>query len=64
MQYIAAHFPNNSHIEGHESYLAYQYVDGGAFAEPWMGLRPWQALSLWGDALTRCLGPAAVHLET
>ena len=63
MQYIAAQFPNNSHIEGPESYLPHQYVDDGAFAEPWMGIRPWQALPLWEDALTRCLGPAAAHLE-
>ena len=63
MQYIAANFPNNAHSEGHEAYLAYQYVDDGAFVEPWLGLRPWQALSLWEDALNRCLVPTAVHLE-
>ena len=63
MQYIDAHFPNNAHSEGDESYPVYQYVGDGAFVEPWLGLRPWQALSLWEDALTRCLGPTAVHLE-
>ena len=61
MQYIAAHFPTNVHIEGPESLRAYQYVDDGAFVEPWLGLRPWKALTLWGDASARCLGPVAVH---
>ena len=41
MQYISAQFPNNDHVEGPESFVAYQYLDSGAFIEPWLGLRPW-----------------------
>ena len=63
MQYIAAHFPNNVHVEGPESFLAYQYADDGAFIDPGIGVRPRQAISLWEDALTRGLGPAAAHLQ-
>ena len=63
MQNISAHFPNNVHVGGPESSLSYQYVGDVAFIEPWLGVRPWQAISLWGDSLTRCLGPDAVHLH-
>ena len=46
MQYVAAFRPSNQVVEGPESFIAFQYVDDGAFAEPWVGLRPWQSVSL------------------
>ena len=63
MQFIAAHTPRSCYTEGPESYVAYQYVDDGAFAEPWIGMRPWQAVSLWQYGLARCLGPPVAHLK-
>ena len=62
MQYISAFVPDDSHLCGPESLVAYQYADDGAFAEPWLGLRPWIASSLWGRALYFCLGHNAVNI--
>ena len=61
MQFVAAHSPANIWSEGPEAYVAYQYVDDGAFIEPWLGLRPWQVISLWEFGLIRCLGPGALN---
>ena len=61
MQFIFARKPVNAWSEGPESYLDVQYVDDGAFIEPWLGLRPWQVVPLWEYALLRCLGPAALN---
>lgn len=63
MQYISAHIPKNDHVDRPGSLLAYQYVDDGAFVDPWLCIRPWQAITLWGHAISRCLAPAAAHLQ-
>ena len=61
MQYVAAFRPPNQFVEGPESFIAFQYVDDGAFVEPWAGLRPWQSVSLWENALITCLRYKALH---
>ena len=63
MQFIAARRPDNAHSERPEAYVANKYVDDGAFLDPWLSLRPWQPISLWGSAICRFLGPAAVDIE-
>ena len=63
IQFVSPHIPNNRNPDGPESYLSFQYVDGGAFVESRLGLRPWQALSLWEFDLAKCLGPAVVHAK-
>ena len=55
MQYVAAFRPECESRDGPESSIAYQYVDDGALIEPWVGLMPWLAVSLWECGLTGCL---------
>ena len=61
MQYVSAYRPRNEYSDGPESLIDYQYVDDGAFVEPWVGLRPLRAVSLWECALAACLGSKALH---
>ena len=61
MQYLAAYRPCAEHINGPEGFVDCQYVDDGTFAEPWLGLRPFLAVSLWGEAHIRPLGPNALN---
>ena len=61
MQYIAAYRPRYEYTDGPESFICYQYVDDWAFAEPCVGLRPWQEVSLWGRASAWCLGTKAIR---
>ena len=61
MQYIAAYRPLGEFTDGPEPFIDYQYVDDGAFVEPWIGLRPWPAVSLWERALLECLGTNSAH---
>ena len=60
-QYVSAFRPSNEYLEGPESFIAFQYVDDGAFVEPLVGIRPWQSVTLWEHALTTCLGDKALH---
>ena len=62
-QYIAAHATENAHTDGPGSFVAYQYVDDGAFVESWIGLRHWEAICLWRFALVKCLGNAAARAK-
>ena len=62
MQYIPAFVPGDLFLSVSESMVAYQYFDGGAIVEPWLGLRPWIASFLRGRALYSCLGYGAVNL--
>ena len=62
-QYVAAFRPSDEYLEGPESFVAFRYVDDGAFIEPWVGVRPWQSVALWGDALATSLGRKAMHLK-
>ena len=61
MQFTACHVPVNPWADGPGAYVDFQYVDDGAFIEPWLGLRPLQSSPLWEFPLTKCLGAAAVH---
>ena len=63
MQYIDAHRPSQCRRGGPEGFVALQYVDDGAFAEPWVGLRHWLASSLWEGVLEHGLGRKAVKLR-
>lgn len=40
MQYISAYRPADEFTEGPEAFIAYKYVDDGAFVDPWIGFRP------------------------
>ena len=61
-QYISASVPDDLFLSGSESMVSYQYVDGGAFVEPRLGLRHRIASSIWGrDSYSR-LGYGAVNL--
>ena len=48
---------------GPEGFVAYEHVDDGAFAEPWLALRPWASVKLWEYGLQTCLGSKALHTE-
>ena len=61
MQHVAAHRPAHPKRDGPEGFIAYQYVDDGAFVEPWVGLRPWLSPSLWERAMSEGIGLGAVH---
>ena len=62
IQYVAAFTPDDIRPCGPGSLAAYQYVDDGAFVDPWLGLRPWIASAMWGRALYFCVGRNAVNL--
>ena len=48
---------------GPEGFRAYEYVDDGAFAEPWLGLRPWTSVRIWEVGLHTCLWNKALREE-
>ena len=48
---------------GPEGFRAYEYVDDGAFAEPWLDTRPWTSVRIWELGLQTCLGAKALHEE-
>ena len=39
--YFRPFIPNDIYLYVPESSVAYQYVDEGAFMDPWLGIRPW-----------------------
>ena len=61
LQYVASYRPDREGRGGPESFAPYQYVDGGAFVEPWLGIRPWLAVALWGWGPISCFGKPALH---
>ena len=63
MQYIAARRPPRCRRDGPEGFVAFQYVDDGAFVDPWVGLRPWLASSLWEGVLRHGLGVKAANTK-
>lgn len=56
MRYVASFVPTNAHTMAPERLTAYDYVDDGAFAEPWLGIMPWLTVSVWKYGLQQCLG--------
>ena len=62
MQFIAARSPSNAHAEGPGAYIASQYVDDGAFVDPWLSFRPQQCVSLMESASCLCLRPATINI--
>lgn len=48
---------------GPEGFVAYEYVDDGAFAEPWLAVRPWASSRIWGFGLQSCLGYKALRAK-
>ena len=61
MQHVAAYRPAHPLRGGPEGFVAYQYVDDGAFIEPWVGLRPWISSTLWETAMSEGIGLGAFH---
>ena len=48
---------------GPEGFVAYEYVGDGAFAEPWLDVRPWTAVKIWEQGLQTCLAKKALHAD-
>lgn len=46
LQFVSSFRPGDDHLCGPEAFNPFQYVDDGAFAEPYMARRPWLAVSL------------------
>ena len=63
MHVVASHRPMDGHAKGPESYVAFQYVDDGAFVGPRLGLFPWGPFTLWEYAIAMRLGPAALNIR-
>ena len=47
LQFVASYTPVWTDLRGPEALTPFQYVDDSAFVEPWIGIRPWLAVSIW-----------------
>ena len=61
LQFVASFIPRDKYAMGPEGFRAYEYVDDGAFAEPWLDTRPWTSVRIWEAGLQSCLGAKALH---
>ena len=43
--------------------MAYEYVDDGAFAEPWLDTRLWTSAEIWGSDIQSRLGAKSLHAK-
>ena len=62
LQFSSSFSPGKGDTMGPEGLVAYEYVDDGAFAEPWLGLRPWLSVSLWEYGLMKRLCQKSLRL--
>lgn len=61
LQFAAAFRPEDTHLRGPDSFTPFQYVDDGAFVEPWLATRPWLSVTLWETGLTHRFILQAAH---
>ena len=47
LQFVASFAPSDPSCMVPEGFRAYEYVDDGAFAEPWLDVRPWASVRIW-----------------
>ena len=61
LQFVSSFVPVRPRDMGPEGFVAYEYVGDGAFAEPWLDVRPWTSARIWEYRSQSCLGTRALH---
>ena len=51
LQFSSSFTPYRPREMGPEGFVAYEYVDDGPFADPWLDVRPWTLVEIWGRGL-------------
>ena len=63
LQFVDSFPPKGPYVMGPEGFRAYEYVEDGAFAEPWLDVRPWTSVRIWEVGLETCLWTIALRAE-
>ena len=61
LQFVSSFMPIRPRDMGPEGFVDYEYVDDGAFAEPWRDIRPRTSAAIRDFGLKSCLGATALH---